>query len=135
AATMLPYLELHDLLLAFALKDRLKRQPTRLGQPSTAVRSPGFPELVAALRQLHSKRCVLIRKFKTEWHNYDMFTGTEPDNDFFYTGGFEMSITPDGREYIEVIHESKQAEEKQIVKPTERDWSKNFASFSAQHKP
>jgi len=78
--------------------------PFALAQLAAQVGNSEWAELIDALKRLHKKGALQLRK----WANYRGFvpyTGQEPDSEFFYRADFQLSIAPDGRPYFDELQE------------------------------
>src|SRR6059036_1707103 len=102
---MLPSRELEYRILKLILDrpDDVWR-PFMLSQLATEVASPGWPELIAALKRLHKHGHLQLQKW-VDRHGFIPYTGKEPDGEFFYRADFQLSIAPGGRPYFEELQQ------------------------------
>jgi hypothetical protein len=99
---MLPYQELELRVLKYVLSQSGRAWAhTTLPQLAAAMNA-GWPEVIDALKRLHSNELLQLRKYLDK-DGCRTFTETEPEGEFFHQGTFEMSITPDGRPCFEEL--------------------------------
>jgi hypothetical protein len=98
---MLPYQELELRMLQYVMRVGGAWVPTTIPQLASSVNA-GWPEVIDALRRLHSNEHLQLRKYLDK-DGYHSFTGKTSEDEFFHQGGFEMSVAPDGRPYLEEL--------------------------------
>jgi hypothetical protein len=73
-------------------------------QLATLVGDSEWAQLIDALKRLHKKRALQLRKW-ADYRGFVPYTEEEPDGEFFYRADFQLSIAPDGRPYFDELQE------------------------------
>jgi predicted nucleic acid-binding protein len=75
-----------------------------LPQLAAQVGNSEWAELVDALKRMHAKGYLQLRKWR-DYRGFVPYTEKEPDSEFFYRADFQIGITSEARPYFDELQE------------------------------